>query len=331
MNDIDESLEQLLSNASPRPVPAPADTAAVHEAVRAEWRTVSGRRRSRRRLMNYAVAATILVSAFSLFNSFSTPDVDISRVAMLQKSYGSIFVVGEHSTWTQVDDLLEIHPDQKIATGNNSGIALAWASGGSVRLGADTTVEFVDDSSVYLHTGKIYFDSTPSELITGATAANIGSFQIQTNHGVVSHTGTQFMTEVKADELVVSVREGRVSVAGIYYPHMAYPGDQVRFQGSRRPTTLSIDGYGESWDWIGRSSPSIDVHGKSAYQLLRWAGRELGREIAFSSDAVEQELRDAVQKARFDMAPGEALQMLIDTADIDLRYEEGKIYVSNNE
>lgn len=61
MSDFDESLEQLLSKASPRPLPDQAAAAVVRETVRAEWRAVTGKHRSRKRIVNFALAATVLI------------------------------------------------------------------------------------------------------------------------------------------------------------------------------------------------------------------------------------------------------------------------------
>ena len=81
MSDFDDSLGQLLSNASPRPVPSKTAASVARETVRAEWRAVSGKHRSRKRLVRYAMAATILIGVFSLFNVFRAPSVDLGRVA----------------------------------------------------------------------------------------------------------------------------------------------------------------------------------------------------------------------------------------------------------
>jgi len=166
MSDIDESLEQLLGKASPRPVPDSADVATAREAVRREWHAVSGGNRSRKRMLALAVAATVLISAFSLFNVLRMPDVDIVPVASIQKSFGSIYLLGDQSELTRVDDLSTIHTGQIIVTGDDAGIALAWGNGGSVRLDSNTVVEFRNGSTVFLRSGQIYFDSMPVGLVT---------------------------------------------------------------------------------------------------------------------------------------------------------------------
>lgn len=327
MSDIDRSLEDLLGKASPRPVPKPADAAAAREAVRAEWRNVSGKYRSRKRMVHFAVAATILISVFSIFNSYRLPDPGAVQVASIQKRFGTIYVLGKQSQLTPADDLAAIHAGQIIVTGDDAGIALAWGLGGSVRMNKDTKVEFIDDNTVHLWSGQIYFDSAPSGLVAGISAGGVDSFEIESDYGLVLHVGTQFMTEVEPGELIVSVREGQVDIIGRHYPYTAAKGEQVTFRGRERPVALSFPEYGAAWDWIGHTSPSINVDGKSVYDFLHWAGRELGREVIYGSDSIEQDAKTEKFHGDVNTAPADALRLRMATTDIEWKYDEGAIYV----
>ncbi len=331
MSDIDNSLEQLLSNASPRPVPSSTDAAKAREAVHAEWRAVSGKHRSRKRLVRYAMAATILIGVFSLFNVFRVPSVEMVRVASIQKSFGSIYVLGEQSELMPANNLTAIYSGQTIITGNDAGMSLSWAKGASVRLDRDTKIEVSDDDTVYLWSGQIYFDSVPSGLIAGNSTGAVDSFRIETEHGVVSHVGTQFMTQVNSSGLTVSVREGQVHIAGQYYPYVATRGEQVVFSGRQRPLVLSIPEYGDMWGWVSHASPTIDVDGKSVHAFLMWVGRELGMNIEYANGVVEAVAREALLQGRVDTDPAEALRLRMLTAALDWRYVEGVIYVSNGD
>jgi hypothetical protein len=328
MNDIDKKLEQLFSKASPRPMPE--DTATAREAIRQEWQAVSGQYQSRKKILRFAVAATVLIGLFSIFNGFRVAEPEWVKVASIQKSFGSIYILGEQSQLTRADDLAAIHAGQVIVTGDDAGIAMAWSGGGSVRLHKNTEVEFRDDNTVFLRSGQIYFDSTPSELIAGVDAAGVASFQIETEYGTVSHVGTQFMTEVGSHALRVSVREGRVDVAGRFYPHVAERGEQVLLSGRQRPVVLNFPEYGAAWDWVAQTSPSVDIDGKSVHAFLNWVGRELGMSIQYGSDDIEQVARQAILEGRVDSEPGEALRLRMLTAALEWRYEPGVIYVSES-
>lgn len=330
MNDIDNTLEQLLRRASPRPVPDAEAAAAAREAVRSEWQAVSGRHRSRRKVLRFAVAASVLVAVFSVFSLFRVAEVGVTQVASIQKSSGSIYVLGEQSELLRAEKLTAIHEGQVIVTGDDAGIALTWSSGGSLRLDKNTEVDFRDHETVFLRSGQIYFDSQASELIANVGAVGPVSFQVETEHGVVSHVGTQFMTEVNAGKLKVSVREGQVDVAGQYYAQSASRGEQLVFSGRQRPLVLSFPEYGAAWDWIAAVSPSVSVNGKSVHEFLNWAGRELGMSIRYIDDDVERVARKTLLVGRIDTEPREALRLRMMTVALDWRSEEGVIYVSNS-
>jgi hypothetical protein len=325
----DDVVERLLKHAVPRPTPSPSDEAAVRQAVRAEWQIVSGRRQSRRRVLTYAIAATVLVAVYSVFSVFRMPVVDAVQVASIEKSFGLIYLLDDKSELRETRELSNVLSGQTIVTGNQAGIALAWGNGGSVRLDENTRVEFVDDEIVYLKSGRIYFDSNPSALTTGIAAGDTSGFAIQTDHGKVAHVGTQFMIGVNAATLTVSVREGQVAVDGEYHRHVASPGEQVTLSGRQRPSVLSISRSGESWDWVSLTSPAADVDGKTLHEFLLWACREMGLDLRFEGRA-EQVARGAILRGRIDTEPAEALRQRLATAALEWRIDEGVIYVSDN-
>ncbi len=326
-----DALEQLLSHATVRPVPDSHKVSAARAAVHAEWRKVCAGRRSRRQVVRFAIAASLLIAVFSVFGLFRTPGVDLVQVAGFQKSFGTIHWLSEQSELQPTASQAKVHAGQTIVTGDNSGIAVAWINGGSVRINENTKVEFRDESSIFLHSGQIYFDSRPAELIAGATASGVYAFTVVTDQGSVTHTGTQFMALVDTDTLTVSVREGRVSVDGPYYDSDAQRGEQVEFRGSRRPTTLSINTYGGAWDWIGQTSPPIDVNGKSVHVFLEWVSREMGLELAYVGDTVDQAVRTETLVGRVDAQPEAALEFYMATTAFTWDIAEGVIYVRDSE
>lgn len=327
--DNDVALEQLLSHASVRPVPDSPDEAAVRDAVHTEWLKVSAGRRSRRHVRNFAIAASVLLVVFSAFGLFRMPAVDIVPVASIQKSFGTIYLLGERSVLQRTENLATVHTGQTIVTGEGAGMALAWSNGGSVRLDQNTKVEFQDDKSIFLHSGQIYFDSQPAELIAGRDRSDVEAFTVVTDQGSVMHRGTQFMAHVETDALTVSVREGKVSVDGRFFEQVASRGEQVVFSGSQRPTVLDINEYGGQWNWIAKTSPPIDVDGKSVLVLLEWVCRELGLELEFVGDTVEQAVRAKLLIGRVDAKPDAALRMYMATTAFEWRIEQGVMYVSD--
>jgi ferric-dicitrate binding protein FerR (iron transport regulator) len=320
----EDVLEDLLRQAERRPTPSAEQTAAARQAVRAEWQTVSGRFRRRRQVRRYAIAASLLLGVVAIFNLVRTPVYDAVRVAAIEKSFGSIYVLGEQAELRESNDLVGIESGQTILTGADAGLGLAWGKGGSLRLDANTKVEFLGDTAIYLESGRVYFDSRAE---AAAPAGNPPRFTVVTDQGEVTHLGTQFMTRVEPDRLIVSVREGRVAVDGLFHDYNARPGEQVVFEGRQRPSVLNISSTGESWAWVSATAPAFDVDGKTLYEFLQWASRELGCELRFEGQA-EVIARSAVLGGAFDAMPAEQLRIRLASAALDWRMAEGVIYVS---
>lgn len=333
MSNKDDSLEKLLSSAAPRPVPDEEHTAAAHNALRKEWRVVTRKRTSRNRFVHFAIAATVLVSVFSLFNTLRTPVNEVVQVASIHKSFGSIYFISEESDVVPIERLDAVHSGQKIQTGDDAGIALAWEAGGSLRIDAGSTIEFIDANTVYLHAGKVYFDSTPSSLIAGINAAAVGSFKIDTEFGSVSHVGTQFMTSIEDKKLRVSVREGRVEVDAPRHPRTANRGEQLVYSARQRPDRLNISEYGEEWQWVTRTSPTVDTTDKPIGEFLDWVGRELGREIMYLDEHSKEvaDIETLVGIGKLSMEPEAALRFGMRATALDWKFDEKFIKVGRGD
>ena len=324
----DDALERLLKEASPRPVPSTEDVAAARQAVRAEWRKVAGKQRARRRMLRYALAASVLLGTFAVFNAFRAPPAEVFTVASIQKSTGSIYLLGDAAELRRTDDLSSVSTGETIVTGSEAGMALAWAGGGSLRVDENTRIQFIARDAVYLHSGRVYFDSRPPVLSTGVTASDKASFAVQTGHGRVTHVGTQFMTQLRDDALIVSVREGEVAVVSELHSHTATPGEQVILPDQQRPSVLRIGVTGGEWEWAGRLAPAVVVDGKPLVDFLHWAAREMGLHVEFEGGA-EAIARQAILRGRIDTEPAEALRLRLASAALAWRIESGVIYISN--
>lgn len=329
MSEIErDSLEELLKHASPRPVPLPDDEAVARAAVRDEWRQVTARRRSRRRVVQYAVAATLLVGIFGVLNILRTPPVDTVRVASIEKSIGAVFVLGEQSELREVDNEAPLYSGQTIVTSSDAGLALAWVNGGALRIGANTRIEFTDRHSVFLQSGRVYFDSLPDGMGAGVDDDDAPGFILRTELGDVFHVGTQYMGEVVDNALVVSVREGEVLVDGKFYERTIASGEQVSMAGRQQPTVLNVSRFGDAWEWVNRTMPPRDADGETVYEFVAWVSRELGLDFRFDERA-EKVARTAEVRGRVDTGPVEALRIKLVAASLDWHIEEGVIYITD--
>jgi hypothetical protein len=322
MSTTDKAVEELLEHALPRPMPPSGDERMICEAVQAEWQAVTRKRRTRTQFTRLAIAATVLLAVTVSFNMLRESGIAPVQVATINKSYGSI-LLGNQSQLNALSDFSAITVGQSIVTDTDSGIGLEWGRGGSLRIDANTRVEFVSADEIYLLSGRIYFDSTPSELIAGMPAGSVGTqLRIRTDHGTVTHVGTQYMTHSSSTELTITVREGRVSMDGNYYYKTVLEGQQLKVRGSNRANVANFPRHGAAWDWVEKTSPVADVDGRSIDEFLHWVSRETGRKIVYGSPQAERIARSKDLVGQVDMNPERALENYMMTTDLDWRYSE---------
>jgi ferric-dicitrate binding protein FerR (iron transport regulator) len=323
----DEAIEALLRKAPPRPAPSEEAMADVRDAVRAEWRATSGRRRARRRLVSLAVAATVILAVGFTVNFLRVPSAVPIPVATIEKSSGSIHLVGEQAVLHETRDLAELTTGQTLLTGPNSAAAIAWNNGGSLRIDEDTRVEFLSVDEIALRSGRVYFDSQPSTLQAGITQSSAASFAIRTDQGVVKHVGTQYMTGINGGAVTISVREGQVRIENDYQQATAVAGMQVTMVGNSQPTYANVSCHGDNWHWVEQMAPAIDIDQRSAYEFISWVGRESCLEVRFVSDAVERRAHETIMAGTVNLEPQIALQTLLQTTDLGVHIENGWIVI----
>ena len=322
----DMAVEALLQKAAPRPAPPGEDERAVRDAVYAEWQTVTGRLKTRRRMTHFAIAATVLLGVAVSYNALRIADVQAIQVATISKSHGSIYLLGEQSEQREITDLAAISAGQVILTGDGAGIGLEWGNGGSLRVDENTRIEFTSGQSVFLRSGQIYFDSQ-TEVMAAITGSGL---QIETSHGSVRHLGTQYMTFVDSDELIVSVREGRVSVVGNFMDKaVAVAGKQLTIVGGAGPSVLDIDGFGAAWNWIEATAPIANVDGRTVDEFLTWVGRETGLQTSYESAAAQQTAQNGVLRGNVDMDPRSELAFRMSGEDLSYHIDGGIIHVQS--
>ncbi len=318
MNDREEfqsgdAVEALLEKAAPRPAP-PADVESqVRAAVRDEWEAVATVARTRRRFGGFALAASVLVAvaaAFTMLGDRAAPSIE---VASLSRSHGSIVLAAQQTGEITTEPFTTLTAGQVLSTAASSAAGLAWNHGGSLRVDEESRVEFVSENEIFLHQGRVYFDSDGMSPDT--------RFIVRTAHGSVSHVGTQFMTESVRDGLIISVREGRVDVDGTYHDHTAIEGQVVELTGRSRPRVTRSSGVGREWEWIEAVAPAVDLQGKSTYDFLRWIGRETGHAIVFATDAAEQLARDTEFVGDIHGNPRDDLRLWMLTTDLDAQFD----------
>lgn len=322
--ESETSFEDLLGRAATRPMPSAGDTEIARSAVRAEWRAVTHKRKRQRRFISLAAAASVLLVFALVVRIAITPPVTPVQVASIDKSIGSIYVLGEQSRLQATGDLSSISAGQTIVTGKASGLGLAWGNGGSLRIDANSRVAFLSASAIELVSGRMYFDSMNASV----------DLDVQTEFGVIRHLGTQYIGHVDAQSLSVSVREGRVAVDGLYFGEVvAEPRQSLTIIGNARPQLQNISPYGDEWRWIELTAPPANFNGKTIYELLLWVARETGLTFEFDDPDVESLVRKETLKGLVDTEPRTALRQGLLSADLgyDINIIKGVIHIADLE
>jgi hypothetical protein len=314
----DEAIESILRSAPPRPAPSAADVAEARSAVHDEWLALYGRRRERHNLLWLAAAAAIVCAVAAGLFMLRVPSALPEQVATVERSAGTIYLLGEQSVLDEVPGLAELMAGQTLVTGQDAGLALSWLGGGSLRIDADSRIEFLSAREVFLHDGQVYFDS-----LAGA------DFAVRTDDGVIRHVGTQYMASVTASGVTVSVREGKVRILADTFDATAVSGQQVRVQGGARPEYANVRTYGKLWHWAEMFTPTIDVDGQSAHQFIRWAARESGLDVRFANAEVEALAHGTHMSGNTgELEPRVALHALLQTTTLEAAFVDNSILVS---
>ena len=329
--DSSDPVEALLARATPRPEPPAADARMIRAAVESEWRSVTDRRRTRRRWAQFAVAASLVLAVFASLDFAGTGNVEPARVAEIGKRFGSIYVLGDNAELVEGNNLSSVTTGQTLLTGDDSGIALAWGTGGSLRIDENTRIEFRSRDSVYLQSGRVYFDSTPGLAAAGFSGGSGTGLTVATDFGEVRHIGTQFMAAAEGGQLIISVREGEVVVDSAGRSTPASEGQQLAMTASGAFDVLNIGTHGGAWTWVEQTAPGASLDGRTVSELLDWVSRETGLALEYGSQQARLGAERSVLNGQLNVPPRQALAIWMLGTDLAWEIDNGVIYVGENE
>lgn len=323
----EDALERILRHAPPRRMPPPQETEQVRRALHAEWLAVTRRRRARRFL--WLASAASLALALGVLTWLSrVPGTPSVAVATIEKSIGAIYLLGERSELTKTGELSILAVGQAVVTGPASGAALSLTEGGQLRLAENTRIELVAGDTVFLESGRVYFDSKAPILSGQDSIDEAGSFVIRTDRGAVAHAGTQFVVERSGQTLIVRVREGEVEIDGDYHDLRGSAGQEIILEGRSQPVVVTIASHGDAWSWVEAATPPTRVDDPSIHQFLTWVARETGLRLRFATPDAERTAREGHLIGRIDRPPMEALRLWMTTVDLEWQVREGVIVIS---
>lgn len=321
----DEALEALFAKAAARPRPRADSEERIRAQVRESWQQAV-RARKRRRLSAFALAASVTVVAIVglVLYQPGSPVLD-SPVATVAKRFGELQIVDASGVpYHASGNGFSLSPGQSVSTRGDAGMALNWNDGGSLRLDEYTSVVLLSANEIELQRGRLYFDSNQE-----ANGGNSDALIIRTPRGTVTPLGTQYVTQMTNDKLMVMVRSGVVSVQGTGYDAKAAGGERMLIAANEAPVVVPVTSYGNEWNWIEKTTPVWNTDGQSIFAFLGWVSRESGMLVRFESGAAEEMARSAslVGYGQIDLEPSVALQVVMRTTDLDWRVDSGVIVV----
>lgn len=304
----DDAVAQLMKLAGPRPsIPADLEMR-VHEKVEQAWRASLPRYRASRWVVPLALAASIVIAVM----------INIRPADMLSRALGTVARVAGGAA---VSVGQTVNEGDILWTSAGQGIGITLPEGLSLRMAADSNLRFDGPDDFTLLSGQIYADS-------GQQIYRGRHITIHTTAGSVTDIGTQFAVHFNDDELTVAVREGKVDIATGLETHTALAGDRLLLKADEEVVVDQITANDNSWDWAVALAPGFDINNKSLLDFLKWAARETGKELVFTSD----EVRMATMKAKLygsvsDFTPHEATESVLSTTNFDYQIDEHRITI----
>jgi len=321
----ERTLGGILRNTGPRDVPAVPGMQEVRAAVEAEWRSVVRSRQARTRRWAWPLVAGIAASAIGVFVLLNRPAAPREIVATVDRLDGTVEHRGSPADdWQAVTAGATLREHEQIRTAGDARLALTLKSGLQLRMDRASTLALNDLAHAALDAGAVYVDSGPP------AANRAPALQLTTPQGSVSHLGTQYEARLDGDALVVSVREGRVSVVHGADRVEGTAGERLVIGNGRPVERSSLAGNAVSWGWTGEIAPAYRVEGQTLHQFLEWAARETGREIRYADGAARDDAGTLELHGSVDgLTPDQALAAVLATTSLPVTMDSNRIEVGD--
>jgi len=277
----DSSLEELLREVGARDEPSADAMRDVRAAVHAEWQAMVDERRRQRRSVAWRIAASLVIAV--LIATFARRFVEPAPVQV-----ASVVDIDGRMTYADKDADARagavgqaVLVGETLQTDGSSRAALTFPSGLSLRVDHSTRFTVAANDRIELTSGALYIDA-PS-----ANASN-DALTISTPAGSVRHLGTQYEVRTHADNIQVSVREGRVLVTSTNGSNnTGEAGQMLRLSATGELTRSTLTATDPQWLWALDAAPDFDIDNQTLAAFLQWIARETGRHVVYSSPKAE--------------------------------------------
>jgi ferric-dicitrate binding protein FerR (iron transport regulator) len=278
MKSDDTGIEELLRQVGARDEPSADMMLEVQAAVHAEWQSMLRARRSRRQFMAVAIAASALLAVGVAFFGARYMAPTPIKVAQITRIDGHLLVRPQGQTARELAVAQNVSTGETIQTDDRSRAALQFGDAVSLRLDHGTIVKVASADELVLTAGALYLDSQ---------AQNPQQLTVRTDAGSVRHVGTQYEVRTHADEMVVSVREGRVMIANAAGTSSGVAGEQIRVTPRGQVVRGTVAAHDPHWQWVAHTAPQFDINDHTLAVFLEWVARETGRKVVYSSSAAQ--------------------------------------------
>lgn len=278
MKGDDTGIEELLRQVGARDEPSPDVMREVEAAVHAEWQSMLRARRTRRQFIAVGIAASALLAVGVGFFGVRYMAPGPIQVAQITRIDGHLLVRPQSQAAHEVAVAANVSTGETIQTDDRSRAALQFGNAVSLRLDQGTIVKIAAADQLVLTAGALYIDSQ---------AENPQELTVRTDAGSVRHVGTQYEVRTHAEEMVVSVREGRVMIANAAGTSSGVAGERIRVTQRGEVVRGTVAAHDPNWQWAARTAPQFDINDHTLAMFLEWVARETGRKVVYSSSEAQ--------------------------------------------
>jgi len=301
-------VESLIRSAGRRAEPPEDAYGHVFTVAHEAFRKKTARHRERTWYL-WAGAAAVLVFAVALMARWTPPVAQQEELARVARAAGEVEVATGDLWRPLAEARARLTPGIKLRTLADGRVALALASGESLRLAGGTEVMLDAAGRVYVLAGTIYVDS--------GNRASWSHLEVVTPAGTARDIGTQFELAVAGAALRLRVREGVVALDHGGRSVMGHAGEQIAIDGNGGVSRTAIAPHDAAWQWAEAIAPMPDMDGRPAADLISWVAHETGRQLAYESPLVEQRASAVILHGDIrNLPPMAALEAMLATTDL---------------
>lgn len=323
-----DPIADLLGSAGPRaPMPA-AVFERLHRQSREVWLEkvdqVGAVRRRKQMLRRLAVAA-LVVTALGLGAMLRWPEGSTepgAELAMGARIAGvaTIVVVRGVGGSSAIEAGRTLAAGEALETGDGERLAMALASGATVRLDHQSRLRLASARELELSRGAVYIDAGPA-------AKRV---VVRTPFGVARDIGTRFEVRVLENGLRLQVREGAVDFEQAGEQYRAEAGEVMLVeQGRVQRETIEADD--RAWAWVLDAATPFALEGATLDRFLDWVADETGWQVAYADAALEAQARAIITHGSLDgVRPDTAPALVLPGSNLDFRLQDGVLKVLRN-